>query len=180
MAQSANVTSIETLRTLKAALVQFAEEVHNALISLELEARRPVEWVEQDRTQYWPRETRKASDVVSEARLSLQRCELTISGDDTRACYDERKALQKAKKRLEQCEDKTREVRRWIPKIRKEVEEFAVQVAKLKQFLDSDFVQAPAALERMAEALDRYVQQRGSSSSEPPSTSSSSSPPPSP
>ena len=164
MAQSANITSIEALRLLKAALVTFEEEVQAALVALEMEARRPVEWVEHDRRQYWPREARKASDVVSEARLALQRCELTISGEDSRSCYDERKALQKAKKRLEKCEEKVRAVRRWAPQIRKEIEEFEVQTAKLKQFMDSEFCKAPAALERMAAALDRYVQQSGSSS----------------
>jgi hypothetical protein len=164
MAKSANITSIEALRMLKAALVQFDEEVHAGIVALELEARRPVEWVEHDRRQYWPREVRKASDVVSEARLALQRCELTISGEDNRSCYDERKALQKAKKRLEKCEEKVRAVRQWTPKIRKEVEEFEVQTAKLLQYLESQFVQAPAALERMAAALDRYVEQRGGGS----------------
>jgi hypothetical protein len=164
-ASGANITSIEALRLLKAALVTFEEEVQAAVVALEMEARRPVEWVEHDRRQYWPREVRKATDVLSEARLSLQRCELSISGDDSRSCYDERKALQKAKKRLEKCEDKVRAVRRWGPQIRKEVEEFEVQTAKLKQFLDSEFSKAPAALERMAAALDRYVQPGGSSAS---------------
>jgi hypothetical protein len=167
MAQSANVTSIEALRLLKAALVTFDEEVQAALVALEMEARRPVDWVEHDRRRYWPREVRKASDVVSEARLALQRCELTISGDDSRSCYDERKALQKAKKRLEKCDDKVRALRRWAPQIRKEVEEFEVQTAKLKQYLESDFSKAPGALERMAAALDRYVQQSGGSSASP-------------
>lgn len=163
MAQSANITSIEALRNLKAALIAFDQEVQAALVALEMEARRPVEWIEHDRKQYWPRQVQKASDAVNEARLSLQRCELTISGEDNRSCYDERKALQKAKKRLETCEEKVRAVRRWGPVIRKEVEEFEVQTAKLKQFLESQFVQAPVALGRMADALDRYVQQGGSS-----------------
>jgi hypothetical protein len=97
-ASPANITSIEALRLLKAAVVQFDAEVQAALVALEMEARRPVEWVEHDRKQYWPRQVQKASDAVNEARLSLQRCELTISGEDNRSCYDERKALQKAKK----------------------------------------------------------------------------------
>jgi hypothetical protein len=182
MAQSANITSIEALRLLKAAVVTFEEEVQAAIVALEMEARRPVEWIEHDRKQYWPKQVRKASDEVSEARLALQRCELTISGEDNRSCYDERKALMKAKKRLEKCEEKVRAVRQWSPKIRKEVEEFEVQTAKLKQFLESDFVKAPAALARMADALDQYVQQGagGGSIASAPASSASASPPESP
>ena len=156
-ASAAHITSIEALRALKAALVQFDEEVHGGLVTLELEARRPREWIEHDRAQYWPREVRKASDALSEARLALQRCELTISGDDRRSCYDERKALERAKRRLHSCEEKVQAVRRWQPQIRKAIEEFEVELAKLQQYLESDFQRAAGALDRMAEALDRYV-----------------------
>jgi len=45
--------------------------------------------------------------------------------------------------------------------IRKEVEEFQVQIAKLRQFLESDLVRSMASLKRMSEALDKYVQQSG-------------------
>jgi hypothetical protein len=155
----ANITSIEILRTLKAALVEFAEDVNNGLISLELEARRPTEWIEHDRRRYWPREVQKASDQVSEARIALERCEVTISADERRSCYDERKALEKAKRRLHTAEEKVQAVRRWLPQIRKEVEEFEVQTARLKQYLESDFAKALVALERMAEALERYAEQ---------------------
>ena len=99
-AQTANVTSLDALRNLRAALVRFAADVEAALVALELEARRPVEWVEGDRSRYWPQQARKASELVSEARLALERCELRISGEDARYCYDERKALEKAKRRL--------------------------------------------------------------------------------
>ena len=119
-------------------------------MQLELEARRPEEWIEHDRTRYWPRQVQQASDAVSEARLALQRCELTIDGDSGRSCYDERKALEKAKRRLNQADAKVQAVRRWRLQIRKEVEAFEVQAARLQQYLESDFARALAALDRMA------------------------------
>jgi hypothetical protein len=42
--------------------------------------------------------------------------------------------------------------------IRKEVEEFQVQIAKLRQFLESDLVRSITSLKRMNEALEQYVQ----------------------
>lgn len=161
-AQSANVTSVDALRAMKFALEQFDADVRDALVQLQLEVRRPVDWIENDRTQYWPRQARKASDVVSEARIALERCEMSIS-DENRSCYDERKALEKAKRRLRLCEAKIPVVGRWRVKIRKEVDEFDVQLAKLNQFLDTDFLRSITALRRMTEALDRYVQQGGPS-----------------
>jgi hypothetical protein len=156
---AANIQSIDAVRALKAALVQFAEEVQNALITLDMESRRPAEWVEHDRTQYWPREQQKASNAVIEARLALQQCELTIDAEETRYCYDERKALEKAKRRLRTTEEKLQAVRKWRVGLPKEIEEFQVHLAKLRNYLDSDFLKALASLDRMAQALDAYTQQ---------------------
>lgn len=160
----ANLTSIDALTAFKAALVQFSATASDALVQLGLEARRPIEWIEHDRAQYWPRQVQRASDAVSEARLALQQCELTIDGDSGRSCYDERKVLEKAKRRLQESEDKVQAVRRWRVAIRKEIEEFEVQAARLQQYLDSDFTRSLAALDRMAAALDRYVQPGGPAS----------------
>jgi chromosome segregation ATPase len=164
---SANITSIEAVSRLKGVLAQFGSEVNDALVALELEVRRPVDWIENDRSRYWPDQVQKASNEVSEARLALQKGELTIDGSDARYCYEERKALEKAKRRLHLAEEKVQAVKRWKMRIRKEVEEFQVQIAKLRGYLDSDLVRAMAALGRMSAALDRYTQQ--SASAGPPS-----------
>lgn len=184
-AHSANLSSIDAVRSLRTALQQFAAEATSALTHLQIEARRPVEWIEHDRTLYWPREVQKASDAVSEARIALQRCELTIDANDRRSCYDERKTLEKAKRRLLLAEEKVRLVRKWRLQISKEVEQFEVQAAQLQRYLDSDLLRATTVLSRMAESLDAYVGMSApafnsddqplppSSSSERPSTQSS-------
>ena len=47
--------------------IQHLEE-DRILIALELEARRPGEWIDGDRARYWPHQARRASDQVTEAR----------------------------------------------------------------------------------------------------------------
>jgi exonuclease VII large subunit len=157
MSQAANLTSVAAVAELKAALAEFDEDCRNALVALELESRRPLEWIEHDRTRYWPNEVRKASDRVSEARIALERCETSTTGDNRRDCYDEKKALQKAKRRLNLCDEKVQAVRVWRQRMRKEIEEFAVEVAKLRGYLDSDLVRAATSLEKMLAALERYT-----------------------
>jgi hypothetical protein len=157
-AQTANITSLDALRRFRVALVRFAAGVEAALVALELEGRRPVEWVE-ERSRYWPQQARRASDEVAEARQALERCQIRVSSEDAKSCYDERKALEKAKCRLQLCEEKVHAVRRWRAQMQKESEEFKVQLAKMKRFLESDFLRAIATLDRMSEALDRYVEQ---------------------
>jgi len=157
-APTANITSLDALRSFRAALVKFVEQMESALVALELEGRRSVDWVE-DRCRYWPQQARLASDAVAEARQSLDRCQVRVASEDVKYCYDERKALEKAKRRLQLCEDKIQAARRWRPQMQKESEEFKVQIAKMKRFLESDFTRAIAALDRMSEALNRYVEQ---------------------
>ena len=155
---SANITSIEALRRFRAALVEFASDVQDAITMLELESWRSQEWIENDRAFYWRKQVQKATEMLSEAKLALERCELTINAEDRRSCYDERKMVQKAKWRLELSETKVKAVGRWKIRLRKEVHDFKVQLAKIKQYLDSDFVKGLVALENMAQALDRYVE----------------------
>jgi hypothetical protein len=162
---TANITSLDALRNFRAALLKFAEQVESALVALELEGRRPVDWVE-ERSRYWPQQGRLASDAVAEARQSLDRCQVRVASEDVKYCYDERKALEKAKRRLQLCEDKIQAARRWRPQMQKESEEFKVQMAKMKRFLESDFTRAIATLDRMSESLDRYAEQVGPPSAE--------------
>jgi hypothetical protein len=139
--------------------VQFDAAARDALVQILLEARRPLEWLEHDRAQYWPREVRKAADAVAEARLALDRCQISISGDDQRSCYDERKALEKARRRLALAEEKVGAVRRWRVEMSQELEAFDVEASKLQHFLEFDLSRAMAVLDRMAESLDQYLEQ---------------------
>ena len=164
--QAANLTSIDVLATLKGALARFDREVSDALVALELESRRAVDWIEHDRRRYWPGEVQKASNALSEARIALERCELTIDVDDRRSCYDERKALERAKHRLRLAEEKVQAVQRWRVKLTKDVEEFQVQIAKLRGYLETDMVRATTVLARMADAVERYVQRKGPDNAE--------------
>src|SRR5262245_3328400 len=104
--QTANISSIDAVRGFHEALVQFEADVQDALGLLELESRRPLEWIEHDRSRYWPREMHKASDAVNEARLAVERCELAVNPADRQISYEARKALEKAKRRLRLTEAK--------------------------------------------------------------------------
>lgn len=157
MSRSANVQSIEAVRHFKAVLQNYVADVSEALTDLVLESRRAVDWIENDRSRYWPAEFRRSSDAVSESRIALERCEMAISPDDRRPCYEERKALEMAKRRLRKAEQMLHVVQKWRIKVNHEAEEFEGQIAKMNQFLENDMPRAVAALERMSAALDHYV-----------------------
>ncbi len=158
MKRSANITSVEVIRAFTPALQKFEEEVRDALVNLTLELRRAVDWLEHDRTRYWPHQLRRASQQVAEARGALERCEMAIRPEDKRGCYEEKKQLQKALSRHRLCEQKIELVKHWIQVVRHESDEFEGQIAKMSDMMDVDVPRAVATLQRMAAALDRYVQ----------------------
>lgn len=158
MSAPVQITSIEAVRQFKLALEEFQGEAREAVTQLLLEMRRAVDWIEHDRARYWPREFQRASDAVLQARNDLERCEMALRAEDKRSCYEQKLALEKAKRRLRLTEEKVRAVRRWRVTVHREADDFHGRLAKLASCLDMDLPRALAALERMAVALDRYTE----------------------
>lgn len=158
MGQQARVTSVEAIQLFRGALIEFGDETRDAVEMLILEVRRAIDWLEHDRSHYWPEQTRRASDAVVTARNDLERCELAVRAEDRKSCLVEKKALEKAKERLKLCERKVELVKHWKRTLHHEVREFQGQMFKMTDFLDTDLPRALAALQRITTALDRYTQ----------------------
>jgi exonuclease VII large subunit len=157
---AANLTSIETIRELKAALQEFQADLRDAITGLLLEVRRELDWIENDRARYWPREFQRASDRVAEARHDLERHEMALRSEDKRSCYEAKLALEAARRRMRLTENKIRAVRKWRVTLHREADQFEGRLARLNDFLDTDIPRSLATLERMAAALDRYTETR--------------------
>jgi len=158
MSQQAKITSTEVVRNLKVALGEFEADARDGITQLLLELRRALDWIEQDRARYWPREVQRASDAVVVARNDLERCEMALRSEDRRSCYEQKLALDRAKRRLRLAEAKVRAVRRWRVAVARQADNFQGRLAKMTNYLDSDLPRAVAALDRMSAALDKYTE----------------------
>jgi hypothetical protein len=156
--RSANVRSVDALKQLRTALLVFEASARDALTMLVLEVRKAIDWLENDRTQYWPEQYRQASEAMVEARSELERRQLTYGSEEPPSCIEQKKALERAKRRVRLCEEKIKAVKRWIRAVRNELHEFEGQVARMNECLDTDLPRAAAYLERLAVALDKYLQ----------------------
>ena len=157
MAQGAKVRSIDAVGTFSAALKNFEEEASSALTSVEMEVRRALEWIHQDRKEFWKREVRRRQDKVAEARGDLQRCLTYRATDELPSCHDEKIALEKAKRRLRVAEEKVQIVRHWARVLDHEAHELKGSMNQLAHWLQVDHPQAVAALDRMMSSLSAYV-----------------------
>jgi hypothetical protein len=157
MDHSADVSSIDALRELRVAYVQFTAESKEAIVMLTLESRKAIQWLMYDRARYWPDQLRKAQEKVVHARNDLERCQLRYGSEEAPSCFDQKKALEKAKRRLKVCEEKVKVVKKWTLAIRHELDEFDGELAKMNGWLEADMPRAVAMLERMVRALDKYA-----------------------
>lgn len=155
---AANVRSITSIRAFRADLVDYRDAVRQALDILTSELVRAVDYFESDRASYWPAQVRKASDRLAEARINLERCQVTSRPEEGPSCVEEKKALQQAKSRLYNAQGKVKATRHWIQMVRKEVDDFQTRLAQLRYLLDHEIPRSVALLERLACRLDRYVE----------------------
>ncbi len=160
MSQSANVTSIDAIKRIRQLMVKFDSNVRDALTQLSLECRRAVDWIDIDRPKYWQQQLHLALNQVAEARVNLERKQITVAGGDLNSLIDEKKAYEKARNRRRFTEERVRAVKQWQRKIRHVAEEFEVQIAKAADWAESDMPRAIATLDRMIRSLDKYTEQR--------------------
>ncbi len=158
MGQRAKVTSIDAVGIFAAALRGFKHEASEVLDGLDQAVHRAVQWVQHDQKHYWKQQLQRSQQQVEEARLNLHRC-LTYKriGDYRPACIEEKRALERAKRRLHLCRQKLQAVQKWSRAIERAALEYRVGVGQLAQWIESDSERALALLDRISDSLDHYV-----------------------
>ena len=160
----AHVKSIETIRHFRGQLQDYHESLRQTLDILSAELVRAVDYFESDRAAYWPAQVRIASDKVAEARINLERCQVTTRPGEGPSCYEEKKALQRAKQRLETANQKVKATKKWTIAVRQEVDDFRSRLAQVAYLSDTELPRALILLDRLATRLERYTSDRETSS----------------
>ena len=156
MRRAADIRSIDALRTFRADLAEYQVKLRQAVELLTVEIARGVGWFDEQMS-YWPAETRRASDKLTEARAALSRCLLTKGDLRESSCDDERKSFEQAKARLSFAEQQIRVTKQWYLRVRRETDEFRNRVVRLVSLADGDLPRALAALDAASQSLDTYV-----------------------
>jgi len=153
----ARITDVAALADFRAAIAEFALAASQALTDIQLELRRGLDWITNDRGVHWQSEVRRSADLVARAKDELVHSRTYKKvGDYTPSCIEEKKAVEMAKRRLEHAEQKAQAVRHWTLAARRAVDEFQGPAQQLMGMIDGDIPRAVALLERMSIALEQY------------------------
>lgn len=158
MNSSAKVTSLDAMRTFYSAILKFAEEAELALAMMRTESLRSIDWIENDRPSYWKRQIQKSYDLIARRRQELQQCKMRTFEDFRPSCIEEKKALEKAQRRLQHCQEIYDQIPQWASKIRHESEEHRGRMGQIGHILAADVPQMLALLKNMIQALEDYAE----------------------
>ena len=164
----ARVESIDAIRNFKRALFKFAEAANASLTDAEAEMGDMYRWLETEQRTYWSNNVRKSTELVSRCEDALRQKRIfKDSSGRTPSAVDEEKALAKAKRMKEIAEEKLEHVRRYAPKLQREIMLYKGQVTRFGTFVASDIPVAAAKLDKMADSLEAYVNLAASDASTP-------------
>lgn len=154
----ARVENIEALKAFKLALIKFAETATAALGDAEADAAGTLRWLEMEQKVYWSNAVRKMQQLVVRCQEALREKRIfKDSSGRTPSAVDEEKALAKAKRMLEHAEERLANVKRYIPRLSREILLFKGQIQRLGTFVAGDIPVATAKLDRMVDTLEAYV-----------------------
>jgi hypothetical protein len=153
----ANVRSHDAIREFKLDLINFADEARNALDAVEMEIHQIHNWLCRDQLAYWRTQIKRCQEAVAEARTELHRRKLSQMNSVAISDSDQREALKKAQRRLEEAEDKVVRIKKWIPILEHAVAEYHSQSQPLGDRLTGRLVASLNLLDRMIGALESYL-----------------------
>jgi hypothetical protein len=159
MSRTANVASIEVLKIMRTELSRLSERLAGAIDEAENEVQRTQMWLQHDRYPHWQTELRVRTEQVSIAKSALNQKKLwDASPLNARSSYiDEKKALEAAKQRCLEAEQKLQRIRNGIMLLEREANLFKTHTRRLGQVLEIEIPNAKAKIDHMTEALENYV-----------------------
>ena len=157
MRQFARVSSIDALKQFKQALAEFRTIATTALDEAQADVQRTAWWIEHDQLSHWQIQLRKRATKLAQAKSELFRAQVA-SPDQRVSATLERKAVEKAEALVEEAESKIAAVKRWGRVLEREILLYRGQCQQLARAIEGDLPQALLRLDRMVEALEKYVQ----------------------
>ncbi len=154
----AKIDDLDVIKSLKRALIKFAETANVALTDAEGEVNRALMWLENEQRAYWEGQLRKRADHVERCKEAVRMKKLfKDSSGRTPSAVDEEKALRVAINRLDEAEQKQVNVKKFTNKLRKEILLYKGHVQRFATSVQNELPLAGAQLESLLDKLQQYV-----------------------
>ena len=155
MTPQAKLTSVEALEVFRASLIVFVTKANNSLDQAVDEVRRTRGWIQQDQRSHWENEMRRRARVLQQVEQELVSARMSKALDNLAA---QQAAVHKAKRALEEAQDKMRKVKLWIRDFDGLVEPMSKGLNSLRGYLDHELPQGIAYLAEVQKIMESYLE----------------------
>ena len=155
MTPQAKLTSVEALEVFRAALIVFVTKANNSLDQAVDEVRRTRGWIQQDQRSHWENEVRRRARVLQQVEQELVSARMSKALDNLAA---QQAAVHKAKRALEEAQDKMRKVKLWIRDFDGLVEPMSKGLNSLRGYLDHELPQGIAYHAEVQKIMETYLE----------------------
>jgi hypothetical protein len=156
MSTAARVLSIDAVAGLRDDLLRFGEKAGRALEGAHNEVRRTLDALE-ERRQFWQQEIRRREEDVARARSELATRQWGQRGGSGPGTTDQELALARARRRLQEAEEKAQAARRHLRQLPQDISEFEAPANALNNFLEHELKRAVVLLQSKIDSLEAYA-----------------------
>jgi hypothetical protein len=154
MAQGARVSSVEALEAFRASLIVYVSKARPTLEEVTADVLRIKLWLENDQRIFWEGQVKRRLKALEQAQAALFSARISNLREETSA---EQVAYHRARRALDEAEDKLRVVKRWNREFDSRAQPLVKQMEKLHTFLAHDLLLAINYLGEAAETLHGYA-----------------------
>jgi hypothetical protein len=153
----AHVSDIESLRTLRAGLIVFADEVRQALNEVDALAAKAAQTISLEMIPHWTTQVRLGHDVWHLAKGDLMRMQTSFTSDHP-TCVEQRGKIQKAKAAYEHAQQTLAQLKTLAIELERRVTIYKGQTQACQDLVHRQMPLASATLERYVRVLEEYRQ----------------------
>ncbi len=156
--ERADVRSIDAIDRFRVSVVEFIDAGRVSITEADSDLDRNIIWLEREQAPHWTRQIRKRQELVTRAKSDLYRKQMQSGAKDGRASVvDEKVALQRAMRRLEEAETKLKATRKWARRLEQQRITFKASMSGFSVTVDHDLPHAVGLLKKITENLESYL-----------------------
>lgn len=155
MAQHAKITSVEALEDFQTALVLYLDKARQVIDEISDEVKRTRSWLEADRRMHWLNEVKRRTRVLETRQQELFSAQIGHLAEPTQS---HRHAVHRAKRALDEAQEKVDRIRRWIRDFDNHVAPLARHVDQMRHVLGVDMMKGVSVLKQHLDALHQYAE----------------------
>ena len=153
----ANIESLDVLKDFRARFLEFQNHCGNALMGLDGEIKNTQEWLGSHQIPALERLSRKCEEAVNKAQSDLSEAKWRETHAGAKSSgIDERKALERAKRRKEETDLKLDAAKRWRVSLQQTIGKLQTPCVVLGNLLEHLTPLAVARIDNMLDNLEEY------------------------